>query len=89
MNIETKKKLYNQASICVFNAITLGNILEDELIFSDRKFLVEQILVERMEDGDRGFNKISDGYFLMLYFLGAFKTGEISYKLSYTRGTNV
>lgn len=89
MNIKTKKKLYNQASICVFNAITFGNVLEDDLIFSDRHFLVEQILLERMIDGNSGFNKISDNYFLMLYFLGALKTREISYKLSYARRSNV
>lgn len=76
MNKE-KQKMFEIAEIYVFNAISLCDIVEENLIFSDRNFLTEQILMERMIYGDKGFNKISDYCFALLFFLGKLKTKHI------------
>lgn len=71
------KALFEQAKTNVFNAISLGNIVEDKLIFSDRLFLTEQILWERHLYGNKGFNEISDFYFIMLCMIGKIKTMKV------------
>jgi hypothetical protein len=78
---QKEKEMFEQAKTYVFNAITLGSSIQDNLIFSDRLALTEQILAERMVYGAKGFNEISDGDFLGLWFLGMLKTKRIAEQL--------
>lgn len=71
-------KMFENENIYIFNAITLCDFVKEKLIFSDRHFLTEQIIVERALFGSEGFNKISDAFFVLLYFFGKFKTFEIA-----------
>ena len=80
MNKE-EKKAFEKAKIYVFNAITHCNFVKEKLIFSDRAFLTEQILVERVIYGDKGFNRISDAEFTLFYFFGKYKTNELMRKI--------
>lgn len=73
--------IYEQAKTYVFNAITFSSSIQDNLIFSDRLALTEQILAERMVYGSKGFNEISDGDFLGIWFLGMLKTKRIAEQL--------
>lgn len=81
MNI-LQQTLFDKAEQYVFNAITHGNVLEGDLIFSDRHFLTQQILWERHQYGNKGFNEISDYYFLSLVILGKIKSMELWMQLN-------
>lgn len=65
-----QQALFDRAKTNVFYAISFGNIIEDKLIFSDRLFLTEQILWERVQYGNKGFNEISDYDFIMMCMIG-------------------
>jgi hypothetical protein len=71
-------KMFESEKTYIFNAITFCDFVKEELIFSDRYFLTEQIIVERVLFGSEGFNKISDALFVLLHFFGKFKTFEIT-----------
>ena len=67
----------NKQKVIIFNAVTHGNIITEKMIFSDRAFLTEQILIERELYGSNGFNRISDLYFLHICFVGRKATDYI------------
>lgn len=71
-------KMFESEKTYIFNAITFYDFVKEELIFSDRHFLTEQIIAERVLFGSEGFNKISDSLFLLLHFFGKLKTFEIA-----------
>lgn len=77
-----QQTLFNKVEQNVFNAITHGNVLQDDLIFSDRHFLTQQILWERLLYGNKGFNEISDYYILHLAILGKIKSLELQRQLN-------
>lgn len=77
--------IYERSKTYIFNAITFGSFIQENLIFSDRLFLTEQILAERMVYGSKGFNEISDGDFLGLWFLGVLKTTRIMQQMHRTQ----
>lgn len=81
MNI-VQQAIFDKAEQYVFNAITHGNVFEGDLIFSDRHFLTQQILWERVQYGNKGFNEISDYYFLSLVILGKIKSMELWMQLN-------
>lgn len=76
-------KIYEQTKTYIYNAITCCDFVKEKLIFSDRHFLTEQIVTERTVYGGSGFNKISDVFFVLLYFFGKYKTKEIMQKLQF------
>ena len=49
----------------IFNKITLGNIIEDDLIFSDRHFLSQQLF---MDICNKGINEVPEDLY---YICGA------------------
>lgn len=71
-------KMFEKEKTYIFNAITFCDFVKEKLIFSDRHFLTEQIIAERVLFGSEGFNKISDALFVLLHFFGKFKTFEIA-----------